>query len=125
MAIQNVILTDTQLDALTVPAGKSYAITNVLVCNTYSPFSTPPYTDDPLDHDASFDMHIIPSSGSLNIRKTCVVRELALPAGETFTFDSERIVLEEGDTLTFVAQGDNDYGDGTTDLSATISYLEV
>ena len=33
MAIVNARLTGSQLNVLTVPAGKRYAITNILVCN--------------------------------------------------------------------------------------------
>lgn len=121
MAIENAQLTDTQLDILTVPAGKRYAITNVMVCNTYSPNDPTPE-----QHSASFDMHFIKDTEPLNNQKTCVVRELSLPAGETFTFDSEKIVLEEGDSLSFVAQPENvAFGSGLTDLTAMVSYLEV
>lgn len=118
MAIVNFQLTDTQLDAITVPTGKTYAITNILVCNTYSPSGASPTT-----HDANFDLHLIPNGSSLNNNVTCVVRELTLPAGETFTFDSERIVLEAGDKISFVASPD--IGANLTDLAVTISYLEV
>ena len=111
MAIVNAQLTSTQLNIITVPAGKSYAITNILVCN-----------QDATD-DASFDLHLIPSGSSLNNAVTRVVNNLTLPAGETFTFDSERIVLEAGDIVAFVAEPD--LGGGLTDLSATVSYLEV
>jgi len=111
MAIVNARLTTTQLDLLTVPADKSYAITNILVCN-----------NDGTD-DASFDLHFIPSGDPLSNTITRVVNNLTLPAGETFTFDSERIVLEAGDKVSFVAQPN--VGSGNTDLSATISYLEV
>jgi len=111
MSIVNAQLTSTQLDVLTVPAGKTYAITNILVCN-----------QDGTD-DASFDLHFIPSGDPLNNAVTRVVNNLTLPAGETFTFDSERIVLDEGDTVSFVAEPN--IGAGLTDLSATISYLEV
>jgi len=114
MAIVNQRLTTTQLDILTVPAGKSYAITNILVCNT-------DYTTSGLD--ASFDMHLIANGDSLSNAKTLVVKELNLPVGETFTFDSERIVLEAGDKLSFVAEPDA--GSGNTNLAATVSYLEV
>ena len=111
MAIVNAQLTSTQLDILTVPAGKSYAITNILVCN-----------NDASD-DATFDLHFIPSGDPLNNAITRVVNNLTLPATETFTFDSERIVLEAGDKVSFVAQPN--IGAGLTDLSATVSYLEV
>lgn len=111
MAITNAQLRTTQLDVLTVPAGKTYAITNILVCN-----------NDASDN-ANFDLHLIPSGDPLDNAITRVVNNLVLPAAETFTFDSERIVLEAGDSVSFVAEPD--IGSGLTDLSATISYLEV
>lgn len=121
MAIENAQLTDTQLDVLTVPAGKRYAITSILVCNTYSPNDPTPE-----QHTASFDMHFIKDQQALSNQVTCVVRELALPSGETFTFDSEKIILEEGDKVSFVAQPENvSYGSGLTDLAVSLSYLEV
>lgn len=110
MAIVNAQLTSTQLNIITVPAGKSYAITNILVCN-----------QDETD-DATFDLHFIPSGGSLDTAITRVVNNLTLPAGETFTFDSERIVLEAGDVVAFQAEPNTG---GLTTLSATVSYLEV
>ena len=120
MAIENAQLTDTQLDLLTVPSGKSYAITNIMVVNTYSPNGASPENET-----ASFDMHFIKDGQPLGNQTTCVVRELELPAGETFTFDSEKIVLTEGDTLSFVAQPEWSGGGGNTNLTAMVSYLEV
>ena len=76
---------------LTVPPGKSYAITNILVCNNGSVGS------------ATFDMHFVPQSDPIGNYDTRVINNLTLPAGETFTFDSERIVLEVGDRLVFQA----------------------
>lgn len=111
MAIVNGQLTTTDLDILVVPAGKTYAITNILVCN-----------NDASD-SASFDLHFIPSGQPRSNTITRVINNLELPAAETFTFDSERIVLEAGDKITFVAQPD--IGAGLTDLSAVVSYLEV
>ena len=111
MAIVNAQLTTTQLDIVTVPASTRYAITNILVCN-----------NDATD-DASFDLHFIPSGDPLDNAITRVINGLTLPAGETFTFDSEKIVLGAGDKVAFVASPDA--GGGNTDLSATVSYLEV
>lgn len=111
MAIENDQLTTTQKDIITVPTGKSYALTTVLVCNTDSADT------------AQFDMHLIKSGEALSNSVTMVVNNLTLPAGETFTFDSEKIVLEEGDKLSFVAGPD--IGAGLTNLAATVSYLEV
>jgi hypothetical protein len=103
MAIVNRQLTAIQLDILTVPPGKSYAITNILVCNNGVAA-------------AEFDIHLIPNGSSLNNSVTRVINNLELPVGETFTFDSEKIVLEQGDRLSFVAD---------PALAATVSYLEV
>lgn len=103
MAIVNQTLTGTQLDIITVPAGKTYAITNILVCNNGS-------VDD------TFDLHFIPSGQSLSNSRTRVINNLLLPAAETFTFDTEKIVLDAGDIVSFV---------GGSNLAATVSYLEV
>jgi hypothetical protein len=111
MAIVNAQLTTNQLDVITVPASKSYAITNILVCNTGTA-------------DATFDLHFISSvQPALANKVTRVINNLTLPASETFTFDSERIVLEAGDKVSFVASPD--IGAALTDLATTISYLEV
>tara|TARA_B100001057_G_scaffold191463_1_gene192418 strand:+ start:13786 stop:14142 length:357 start_codon:yes stop_codon:yes gene_type:complete len=118
MAITTNQLTLTQKDVLTVPASLTYAVTNVLVCNTYSPSGGSAST-----RNANFTMHIIPSGSALNNNITCVVKELNLPAGETFTFDSERIVLSAGDKITFTASPDQ--GSGNTDLACVVSYMEV
>lgn len=114
MAITTLTLsTGAQQDILTVPADKRYAITNIMVCNTYDPAGASPEAETAL-----FDMHFLPSGEALSTTLNCVVRQLALPAGETFTFDSERVVLDAGDKLSFV-------GDVNGNLAATVSYLEV
>ena len=111
MAIVNAQLTNTQLDVLTVPSAKKYAITNIMVCNNSAADS------------ANFDLHFLPSGVALNNSVTRIVNNLVLPAGETFTFDSERVILEVGDKISFVAEPD--IGSGNTNLAATISYMEV
>jgi len=119
MAIVNQQVKTTQEPILSVPPGKSYAITNILVCNTYNPTA-----GDADLHQASFDLHLIPNLQGLNNQVTAVIRELNLPAGETFTFDTERIVLEDGDELILIAEP-GIYPEGATDLAVTVSYLEV
>lgn len=118
MAIENGQLTNLT-ELLTVPAGKTYAITSIMVCNTYSPTDTSPET-----HSASFDMHFIKNGQPRDNKITAVIRELTIPSGETFTFDSEKIILSEGDKLVFVAQP-GAYAGNATDLAASVSYLEV
>jgi hypothetical protein len=76
---------------LSVPSGKTYAITNILVCNNGSTGT------------ADFDMHFVPQGEPASNYDTRVINNLTLPAGETFTFDNEKIVLDEGDSIRFFA----------------------
>ena len=100
-------------EVLTVPGGSQYAITTIMVCNTYDPGGTAPENETSV-----FDLHFVPNGDPLDVTTTCVVRRLELPAGETFTFDSEKIVLTGGDKVVIV-------GDTPANLAATVSYLEV
>jgi hypothetical protein len=110
MALESSILSVIQSDLLVVPADKTYAITTILVCN-YASTGT-----------ANFTMHLV-KNGQARGNDNMIVNQLVLPAGETFTFDSEKIILEAGDFVSFTSNPDN--GTGNSDLAATISYLEV
>jgi len=113
MAIYNSQFGVDPVELINVPAGKQYAILTVLVCNTAIP--------DPLQPEANvtnFDMYLVPSGGATKGPSTQVLNTVELPAGETFTFDSEKVVLEAGDRL--IIQGES-----PDVLTATVSYLEV
>lgn len=112
MAIEQSVIQNTDTTVLTVPAGKRYAITTILVCNTYNPAAV-----DAGSNDTEFNLHLV-KNGQAKSDTNMIVRSLNLPAGETFTFDSEKIVLEEGDRVIFLGQN-------PTNLSATVSWLEV
>lgn len=110
MAIANAALLTTDTTLLTVPSGKKYAVTTILVCNTA--------TDDGTGtNDSSFDMHVIPD-GQSKSDTNLVLNNLEVSAADTFTFNVERIILEQNDRVVLVGQT-------PTNLSATISYLEV
>jgi len=94
-----------------VPTGKTYAITNILVCNNSTSAA------------ATFDMHLVKNGTTLSNAVTRIVHDLSLPAKETFTFDSEKIILDAGDKIVLI--GSPDIGAALTNLSATVSYLEV
>lgn len=117
MSILNKQLTTTQLDFFEVSSGETQAVTNVLVCNSFSPSAT-----GAENHNATFDMYIVKNGDSVS-DKNVVVKEITLPAGETYSFDTERVVLDEGDKIVFTASPDQ--GNGVTDLSATLSYMKV
>jgi len=112
MAIENEYIAATDTTLITVPAGKSYAVTTIMVCNTELP--NPIHEEHGL---TNFDLHFV-KSGEAKSDINKVVNAMPVPAGETFVFDSERIVLNEGDTVVALSES-------PTVLSATISYLEV
>jgi hypothetical protein len=110
MAIVNAAIATTDTTLLTVPAGKKYAITTLLVCNTA--------TDDGTGAgDTKFDCHVIPD-GQSKATTNLIINDLEVAAADTFTFAAERLILEEGDRVVVV-------GTTPTNLSATLSYLEV
>lgn len=121
MAIENSTLAIGNNTLLTIPAGKEYAITTIIFCNTYTPdFSNPNLGE------ATFDLHLITSAEILsagsanaavgNINR--VINGLNLKAGESYSFDSEKLILSEGDVVQVVAALSGN-------LSATVSYLEI
>lgn len=112
MAIDSVAVANTDTQLIQVPAGKRYAITTIMVCNTWIP--NPEHEED---GETNFDMHFV-KNGDPKSDTNKVINNLFLPAGETFTFDSEKVVLDEGDSVVLL-------GESPTNLSATISYLEV
>jgi hypothetical protein len=57
-------------------------------------------------------------TGSFNANRSMIVNNALLPGAETFTLDSEKIVLGAGDFIR-VAQS------GANNISVVVSYLEV
>lgn len=112
MAINNVAISGTDVIALTVPPGKRYAVTTILVCNTYLPEEV-----DTDEGKTVFDMHFVKFAEPVSLTNM-VINSLPMPAGETFTFDSEKIILDEGDTVVLNS-------DSPQNLVCTVSYLEV
>tara|TARA_B100000035_G_C21030010_1_gene567934 strand:+ start:691 stop:1023 length:333 start_codon:yes stop_codon:yes gene_type:complete len=110
MAIVNAQINSTDTTLITVPASKKYAITTVLVCNNQ-------IDDGSGANDTSFDMHVIPN-GQSKANRNLILNDLKVAAADTFTFNVERLILEADDRLVFV-------GANPTNLSCTVSYLEV
>jgi len=94
-----------------VPTGKTYAITNMIICNNSTSAA------------ATLDIHLVKSGTALSNAVTRIAHDLSLPAKETFTFDTEKIILDAGDKIVLI--GSPDIGAGLSNLSATVSYLEV
>ena len=112
MAIQSILIGADDTTLLEVPAGLRYAVTVIMICNAATP--------DPLDENANltnFDLHFVKQGDPISDLNK-VINTLQLPAGETFTFDTEKIILDAGDKIVL-------NGDSPTVLSATVSFLEL
>jgi hypothetical protein len=101
MAIVNTAILATNTTIYT--SSGNNAITTVIICNTGS-------------SDRTLTLHAVPSGGSAGT-VNMIVNALVVPAGDTVSFDQEKMVLSNGDSL--VAVGSN------TNLSATVSTLPV
>jgi hypothetical protein len=125
MAVKSYRLREAEVELLSAPVGKTYAVTTIMVCNHSS-------TDE-----SRFDLHIVGNgdpvgNGQTDVNATKVINNLILAPEETFTFDTEKVVLSEGDRIVIFAQpgvmDDPLLPVGNlelTDLGAVISYLEV
>lgn len=79
------------------------AITTVIICNTEIT-------------DRTLTLYAVPSGSSAGTT-SMIVNTLTVPAGETVSFDQEKMVLANGDALIAIASG--------TGLSSTVSTLAV
>lgn len=110
MAIVNADILTTDVTIITVPSGKKYALTTLLICNNG-------VNDGTGSDDTKVDVHVIPS-GDSKADANRILNDLEIGAADTFTFSAERLILEDGDRVVLVGQS-------PTVLSATLSYLEV
>ncbi len=105
MAISSVLITNSASAIFTCPVGQEYALTTMFFCN-YSA------SDVTLN-----SLNLVASGGSASDTNR-IIKDLLIPAGETLTFDSEKIVLGGGDFVSAVAS-DN------SRLSVTLCTLQV
>ena len=77
MAITNSEVNGT-VDVLTVPAGKSYAVTSILITNV-----GPEASDG--SEDSNFTLYAV--TGSYSSNASMIVNNALLPGAETFTLD--------------------------------------
>jgi len=114
MAINNLDITNTAQTIITVPVDKSYVVTTIMIVNTAAPDPT-----NDLAGLTKLTMHIVNNGGTGSIgNANMVIKELPLSAGETFVMDTEKIVLEAGDSIVVFSTTPNN-------LSGTLSYVEI
>lgn len=111
MAIVNTAIGTTNTPIYT--SSGNNAITTVIVCNTQAFDPTNPTTGQ-----TNLYLYAVPAGTSPVSSTQLIVNGLPIPAGETVTFDQEKMVLAEGDSL--VAKSDN-----PANLVATVSTLPV
>ena len=110
MAINNTAIPATSNTSIYTSSGNN-AITTIIVCNT----NTTPGTGD-----RSLTLYAVANSGgSLGspVPGNMIVQTLTVPAGDTVSFDQEKMVLTNNDSIVAYASG--------TGLSATVSTLPV
>lgn len=103
-----------------VPNGKTFGVVGVTICNTYDPDGV-----DAATRSATFNMHLLPKGKNYTTHtvETTVLRGITLDPGETYVYSESKVVMEEGEAIVFMASPD--VGGGLTDLSVTLSYLEI
>ena len=111
MAIQNTAIATGMSPTTIYNSSGATAITTTIFCNTniYN-------SGSPTANTVELTLHVIPSGGSRG-PANMILNAMPIPAGETFTFDTEKMVLETGDTFVALASAAN--------LSATVSYMSV
>ena len=92
MAISNSQITKTTSSVYT--ASGQQAITTAIFCNVSDTTAT------------SVDVYAVPFGQSAGVR-TQIMKGIALPPGETFVLDTERLILEDQDALFARAEDNN------------------
>lgn len=105
MAINSTLITTAGNDIFTCPTDEEHAVTCMMFCN----YSTQPVT---------LDLWLLGPTPAAISNTSIVIHELDIPAGETFTFDTEKIILSSGERVH--AQADVD-----SRLSVTVSSMRV
>jgi hypothetical protein len=107
MAINNAQLSTGSPIEFEVTAGQSWAFTTIMVCNKGASAAT-------------FSLYAVLDSEAVDDNKNKIVNTANIDAGDTFIMDSEKLILEAGDKLSFQQTG------GTNgDLLVTVSYIVV
>jgi hypothetical protein len=102
MTVKSTVLSETILPVLAVAQGQQYAVTSMFYCN---------YTDE----ESFIDVYIV-ASGKTPSNENKIIHNLLISPGDTFTFDTEKIILDSIDSIQAKATGD---------VSCTISYVRV
>lgn len=87
---------------------QEHAVTCMIFCNTTDPIT---------GQDVILNLYAVPDGLSV-APQTQIIKDLTIPAGETFTFDSEKIILSTDDRIRAIANANGR-------LSVTVSSMRV
>jgi hypothetical protein len=104
MTLRSTLLSDSASPIIQVVTGQQYAITSMFFCNTTS-------------SDSILQVHLVPDGGTFR-NDNKIIHNLLINPGDTFTFDTEKIILDSGDSVQAKA-------DPAGSISATLSYVRV
>lgn len=104
MAIAQELLAATGETPVLIAAGEN-AVTCIVFCNTS------------LVTDATVTCWVVPSAIAVG-PSNMILNEISLPAGETFSIDTERFILNDGDSVQAQASQD-------AIVCCTVSYVQV
>lgn len=111
MAISNSSIAATPTPTTIYTSSGQTAITTLIFCNT-SLYNS----GSPTANTTELTLHVVPNGGARGTGNM-IVNALPIPAGETYTFDTEKLILASGDSVIAIASAAN--------LTATISYMSV
>jgi hypothetical protein len=106
MAIYNTAITATSeaSSGLVASGSGNRAITTIIVCNTTA-------------SDKTLTLYAVPTPGTTASSANMIVNALTVPAGDTVSFDQEKLVLGTGDEVRAICSASG--------LTATVSTLAV
>ena len=110
MAIDSVAIGTGNTDLYT-SVGKN-AVTTIMICNTATYIPATPTVG--LTY---LDLHLVKFGAGITTTNL-IINQLPIPAGETFTFDTEKIILDNGDRVVASSAA-------PANLVATISTINV
>lgn len=110
MAIKSNIISNAGTDIFICPGTpvtdeQEHAVTCIMFCNSTG-------------NAVTLDLHIVPITDGTHSQSNKVIHQLSIPAGETFTFDTEKVILTSSERIYAVASL-------SATLSAVVSSMRV
>jgi hypothetical protein len=103
MTVKSTVLSQSLQEVLTVGVSQQFAVTSMFFCN---------YTES----NTEIDVYIV-AAGKTPTNDNKIIHRLLISPGDTFTFDTEKIILDSADSIQARVN--------TSGVSCTVSYVRV